>query len=105
MPSRFEPGGITQLEALAAGTLVIGRRVGGISSTVENFDSNTLRGNGFLCNDYTPTAFSNTCHWALKATQDTQHYQALVENALHAPHSWSDRIPLYREMLMHVLRA
>lgn len=105
MPSRFEPGGITQLEALAAGTLVVGRRVGGISSTIENFEPTSRLGNGFLCNDYTPTAFANTCHWALEVTRNSNHYRTMVESALGARHSWSDRIPLYREMLKRVVAS
>ena len=99
MPSRFEPGGITQLEALACGTLVIGRNVGGISSTIENFSPDTGSGNGFLCNDYTPTAFADTCHWALGETRQERTYRTLVRNAVDSKHSWSDRVPSYRSML------
>lgn len=99
MPSRFEPGGITQLEALACGTLVIGRNVGGISSTIENYSAAAGSGNGFLCNDYTPTAFANTCHWALNETSSPDAYRTLVKNAVNARHSWSDRVPNYRSML------
>ena len=103
MPSRFEPGGITQLEALATGTLVIGRNVGGISSTIQNYDSTTKTGNGFLCNDYDPTAFANTCAWALDVTRSKEAYQGLVSCAVESRHSWSDRVPEYRTMLQKIL--
>lgn len=103
MPSRFEPGGITQLEALAAGTLVIGRNVGGISSTVENFDPSRGTGTGFLCDEFSATAFANTCQWALTVTRDQQAYEGLVTRATQARHSWSDRVPLYRAMLQTIL--
>lgn len=103
MPSRFEPGGITQLEAMACGTLVIGRNVGGISSTIDNFCGTSATGNGFLCDDYSPTAFANTCHWALQETQSPATYRALVRNALESRHSWTDRVPNYRSMLQALL--
>lgn len=103
MPSRFEPGGITQLEAMACGTLVIGRNVGGISSTIDNFCDALASGNGFLCDDYSPTAFANTCHWALKETLSTSTYRTLVRNALESRHSWSDRVLNYRAMLQSLL--
>lgn len=103
MPSRFEPGGITQLEALAAGTLVIGRNVGGISSTVENFCPTRGTGTGFLCDEFSPTAYANTCHWALTVTDDQAAYEGLVTRATQARHSWSDRVPLYRAMLQTIL--
>ncbi len=103
MPSRFEPGGITQLEALAAGTLVIGRNVGGISASICNFDPSNGAGNGFLCNDYDPGAFANTCHWALSETRNAAVYRELVSSALAARHSWSDRVDDYRTMLQAIL--
>jgi starch synthase len=103
MPSRFEPGGITQLEALAAGTLVIGRNIGGISATIENYNQAAQTGNGFLFNDYTPTAFANTAHWALTSVEDPTVYAMLVENARNARHRWSDRVPAYLAMLQRVI--
>ena len=103
MPSRFEPGGITQLEALATGTLVIGRNIGGISATVENYNAQEMKGNGFLFNDYTPTAFANTAHWALNATKDHSVYKMLVTNARASRHTWSDRVPAYLAMLQRVI--
>ena len=103
MPSRFEPGGITQLEALAAGTLVIGRNVGGISATITNYDAAIPSGIGFLCNDYDPTAYANTCHWALEVTASRAAYEELVLSARSAKHSWSDRVETYRALLQQIL--
>lgn len=103
MPSRFEPGGITQLEALAAGTLVVGRNVGGISATIENFNPVTGSGNGFLCNDYCPTAFANTTRWALSVIRDQKMRARLVSQAIHAPHSWADRAPTFVAVLQRII--
>jgi starch synthase len=103
MPSRFEPGGITQLEALATGTLVIGRNVGGISATVDNFNPERETGNGFLCNDYTATAFANTAHWAIQTTRNPEVYKKLVHNARCAHHTWVDRVPAYLAMLQRMM--
>ena len=103
MPSRFEPGGITQLEALAAGTLVIGRNVGGISATIENYDSRSMSGNGFLFNDFTPGAFAATADWALSSARDTAVYEMLVSNARSARHAWADRVPAYQAMLQRII--
>jgi starch synthase len=103
MPSRFEPGGITQLEALAAGTLVVGRNVGGISATIAHYDATSNIGNGFLCNDYCPTGFAHTVSWALKTTRNDVTYKALVSSALSARHSWSDRVPVYQNILQKIV--
>jgi starch synthase len=103
MPSRFEPGGITQLEALAVGTPVVGRNVGGIGATIANYDPTTGRGTGFLCNDYTPTAFANTIHWALGICADNERYRQIVEQALSARHSWADRAPTFLAVLQRII--
>lgn len=103
MPSRFEPGGITQLEALATGSLVIGRNVGGISATIENYKAEQMSGNGFLFNDFSPTALANTAHWALESIKNPDVYKMLVTNARLARHAWSDRIPSYLAMLQRVI--
>lgn len=103
MPSRFEPGGITQLEALAVGTPVVGRRVGGISATIENYEPTTGRGTGFLCNDYTPTAFANTIHWALSTCAESQRYRALLKQATSARHSWADRAPVFVAVVQRII--
>ena len=103
MPSRFEPGGITQLEALAAGTLVVGRDVGGISATIDNYNTQTGIGTGFLCKDYKPTAFANTTHWAIETCSATHRYQALVEQAINARHSWTDRCPSFTAVLQRII--
>jgi starch synthase len=103
MPSRFEPGGITQLESLACGTLVIGRNVGGIAATIENYEASCRSGNGFLFNDYTPTAFANTAHWAISSAREDHSYRQLVHNAISAQHSWAGRVPLYRSLFKRIL--
>jgi len=103
MPSRFEPGGITQLEALAMGTLVVGRNVGGISATIENYRERSQTGNGFLCDEYSPTAFANTADWALKTIQSEEIHRGLINRAISAKHSWSDRAPLFLAVLQDVI--
>ncbi|MFN5061727.1 MAG: glycogen/starch synthase [Pseudomonadota bacterium] len=103
MPSRFEPGGITQLESLAAGTPVVGRNVGGIGATVMNYNPVSEHGTGFLCNDYHPTAFANTIHWALTTCEDLQRYCRVIEQARAARHSWSDRAPTFLAVLQRII--
>jgi starch synthase len=103
MPSRFEPGGISQLEALAVGTLVVGRGVGGIAATIRNFDPIMRQGNGFLCYDYSPDAFVKTTHWALSVCDDQAAYESLVTQALDARHSWPDRAPTFAAVLQKIV--
>ena len=102
MPSRFEPGGIAQLEALAVGTPVIGRGVGGIQATIQNFDPTSGIGTGFLCYDYDPTAFAHTIHWALSVCENHQTYRSLVQQAYAADHSWDQRSAQFTAVLQNI---
>jgi starch synthase len=102
MPSRFEPGGITQLEALAAGTLVVGRNVGGIGATIENIDVEKESGTGFLCDDYSCGGFRDTLLWALDTLKNEELRVKLIDNARFANHDWSDRVPKYRALFQHI---
>lgn len=52
MPSRFEPCGLGQMIAMSYGTLPVVRSTGGLSDTVERYDSFNDKGNGFVFNNY-----------------------------------------------------
>ncbi|HUV06447.1 MAG TPA: glycogen/starch synthase, partial [Spirochaetia bacterium] len=58
MPSMHEPGGISQLEAMACGCLVVARATGGLRDTVEplRIRGSRVTGNGFLFSDFTPSS-------------------------------------------------
>ena len=105
MPSRFEPGGITQLEALAAGTLVVARNVGGIAATLKNFDSASGSGTAFLFDDFTSAAFFKAVNRAISTISDRDLHLALIEQAAHAENDWGHRVPKYVALLQYVSGA
>lgn len=102
MPSRFEPGGITQLEALAAGTLVIARNVGGIAATLECYDESSNRGNSFLFSDYASYALRDTISYAMWIIGNPEKRSLLSSNAALARHDWNDRAPEYCALFQHI---
>jgi starch synthase len=59
MPSMSEPGGISQLEALCCGSLVVARATGGLRDTIFPLrrTGDAIEGNGFLFTDYSARAF------------------------------------------------
>jgi starch synthase len=59
MPSMYEPGGISQLEAFSCGCLVVARATGGLRDTVHplRIKGRFIEGNGFLFTDYSPESF------------------------------------------------
>ncbi len=92
MPSMHEPGGISQLEAFAAGSLVVARATGGLRDTVfpVQFEGDTVSGNGFLFSDYHSWAFYDAMQRAasfFKTNDEDTIYNARV-NAEESIYFW-----------------
>ena len=104
MPSRFEPGGIAQLEALALGTPVVARNVGGLSNTLNNFSWDEGTGNAFLCNEHSAEAFANTLLWAVDTLNSECHFSKVVSNAFNTSHDWKYRVEEYRGVFKALIK-
>ena len=102
MPSRYEPGGIAQLEALAAGTPVVARNVGGISVTLSDFDEVSVTGNAFLFSQYSPNAFYRAAQRAIRTIGDQRIRSTMFQSAVDSEHDWSDRVPKYRALFQYI---
>ena len=83
VPSRFEPCGLTQLNAMHYGTLPIVRETGGLKDTVEPYNEFNGEGNGFTFDRYDAGLlldainrakslyFNNRYHWDEVVQRDT----------------------------------
>ncbi|HMO17312.1 MAG TPA: glycogen/starch synthase [Oligoflexia bacterium] len=101
MPSRYEPGGITQLEALAVGTAVVAHRVGGLSATLSPFKE--YSGTSFLFDEFTTSKFSASLQEALGVVVKEGKRKLLVERAISARNDWEHRVPYYLSLFQKVL--
>jgi starch synthase len=97
MPSEYEPCGLTQMRAQRYGALVIGRRVGGISDTVQ--DDAT----GFLFDAFTPNAFDGAVGRALNRFYDKEAWRPRMYEAMGRDFGWDSSanryIQLYRRAI------
>ena len=100
MPSRYEPGGITQLEALVAGTIVVGRNVGGIAATLINYSAES-GGNAFLFSDYSSEALYRTLVRAMDVLRNKKNRRELIQTATSVDNDWQKRLPFYLAILQH----
>ena len=97
-PSKFEPCGITQLEAMRYGSVPIVRAVGGLADTVESFDSQTGEGTGFT--------FRGFDKWELfaqivRAYENFHHpavWKKLARQSMGADFSWVASAKRYVEL-------
>jgi starch synthase len=87
-PSRFEPCGVVQIEAMRYGAIPIVRKVGGLSDTVENFDSLTKEGNGFVFTEFNEFSLFGQIVRALELFRNKRVWKKLQTNAMHTDFSW-----------------
>ena len=88
-PSRFEPCGIVQIEALRYGAVPIVRKVGGLADTVENFDSTKMTGNGLVFTDFNVFSLFATVVRAVELRKNKKLWRKLQVNAMKSDYSWA----------------
>lgn len=103
MPSRYEPGGISQLEALAVGTSVVARNVGGLGVTLEDCFGDFNCGDSFLFNSFTVDSLFQSIVRALDVIEDDELRVKLVKRAASSKHDWTSRTDQYLALLQHLL--
>jgi starch synthase len=98
MPSRYEPGGLTQLYSLRYGTIPIVRATGGLRDTINEFDSKTGKGNGFLFVPYEVPALLLALDRALNLLRQKKEWSTIMKNAMAADFSWARSARLYADL-------
>lgn len=87
-PSRFEPCGVVQLEAMRYGAVPIVREVGGLADTVENFDSTDMTGTGLVFKDFNEFALFGQIIRGIELLKHKQVWARLQRNCMHTDFSW-----------------
>lgn len=105
MPSRYEPGGIAQLEALAVGTSVVAHRVGGLSATLQQYQKqgNAFSGNSFLFEDFDAAAFYDALLYAYHVMSHDIDRAHIVSSAYYSKNDWKDRVPYYLSLFQSLV--
>lgn len=98
MPSRYEPCGLGQMIALRYGTVPVVRRTGGLADTIIDLDREPERGNGFVFDDYRPSALLDATRRAMVRFRDEKSWRALVRRAMAADFSWKKASGRYQEL-------
>jgi len=88
MPSRYEPCGLNQMYSLRYGTVPIVRATGGLADTVQDYEPETGRGNGFVFEEYTGEALLGAIRRGLAVYQKKRPWKKLVTEIMKVDHSW-----------------
>jgi starch synthase len=97
LPSKFEPCGMVQMEAMRYGCVPIARSVGGLADTI--IDNMT----GFTFKEFNSLAFFGTVVRALEAYKDKKRWMEIVKNCMKADFSWTNSAKKYEELYYRVL--
>lgn len=104
MPSRFEPMGLVQIEALRYGTIPIARQTGGLADTVTDFDPATGSGTGFVFKPYEPMALLIALIRASEAFRDHKEWATIVHHAMSMDFSWNQSAEQHETLCYKALR-
>jgi starch synthase len=105
MPSRFEPCGLNQLYSLRYGTVPLVRATGGLADTIVGFDAHSPQpaANGFVFQEYSSLALSETLRQACDAYRRPDVWQKLVAAGMAQDWSWSrsarEYVDLYQKTI------
>ena len=103
MPSRYEPGGLTQIYSLKYGTIPVVRATGGLKNTIEEFDPKTGTGNGFVFGPYEVRALLEAVDRALSLLSQKEEWATLIKNAMAADFSWERSARAYLDLYQKLM--
>jgi starch synthase len=89
MPSRFEPCGLAQMQAMRYGTLPLVTDVGGLHDTVIDVDRVASRGTGIVLPEPSSLAVLDGMHRMTRAIGQSRRRQAMQRRGMATDWSWS----------------
>ena len=105
MPSKFEPCGITQMQAMRYGTIPIVRKTGGLSDTVEDFNPSENTGDGFVFEKYDSLSLLITIVRARVAFDFKKAWIKLIARAMKKDFSWQNSAKEYLKLFYQILKT
>jgi starch synthase len=105
VPSRFEPCGLTQMQAMRYGTLPVVTDVGGLHDTVVDVDADAERGTGWKAAAAEQGAVADAVRRALRGWRDEALRRAAQRRGMLTDWSWRGPAAEYAETYRRVLAA
>jgi starch synthase len=105
MPSRFEPAGLTQMQAMRYGTIPVVTDVGGLHDTVVDADQHPEMGTGFMASAVDSVSMADALHRAVKAWRSTRRRGEIRRRGMSRDWSWSVPGALYGEQYRQISSA
>jgi len=103
IPSRFEPCGLTQMEAMRYGVVPIVRKIGGLADSVKDHTSLEDPGTGFVFEKYDRYAFLGTFMRAYEIFKYPEIWQEIQKRAMKENFSWDKSAKEYEKLFLRAL--
>ncbi len=103
IPSKFEPCGLTQMEAMRYGVVPIVRKIGGLADSVKDHTSEDDPGNGFVFEKYDKYAFLGTFMRAYELFKYPKIWQGIQKRAMKENFSWEKSAKEYEKLFLRAL--
>jgi starch synthase len=97
MPSRFEPCGLTQMQAQRYGSLPIAHATGGLADTIDDGET------GFLFSDLSGDGLFAACRRAFETFDDADVLAAMRQTAMARDFHWSGAAAEYEQLYRRLL--
>lgn len=100
IPSKFEPSGLTQMEAMRYGCIPIARKTGGLADSVEDYNPEDGSGVGFLFDSFDPMAFAMAITRAHENFCNPKTWRELQRRAMEKDFSWKKSAEEYAKVFL-----
>ena len=107
VPSWFEPCGLTQLYALAYGSLPLVRRVGGLADTVSDSSLENLAdgsATGFVFERFDPSDYAHALRRAAELWARPEAWRRVQQTGMAQRHGWDDAARAYAAIYRRVIQ-
>jgi starch synthase len=105
MPSRFEPCGLAQMQAMAYGTLPVVTDVGGLHDTVIDLTRHPTVGTGFVSRTVSGAGMVDAMHRAAALFPDRKKWAAAQQRGMTTDWTWAGPTEEYLELYGEAIRA
>jgi len=102
MPSRYEPGGLSQIYSLKYGTIPVVRATGGLQDSID--EQPYGGGNGFKFLGYDPNDFLDAVQRALATFRDKKTWKAMMKRAMEQDFSWEKPAKEYERVYERIIQ-
>jgi starch synthase len=103
MPSRFEPCGLAQMQAMRYGTIPVVTDVGGLHDTVTDADRHHKQGTGIVAPDASAPAVTDALHRGVRLVASHKRRRAAQRHGMRTDWSWlgpaHEHVVHYEELL------